>query len=145
MWFLHYRYLMGGRRGSNAPLVGFKPNPVIVRGDSQSGDAIQELIREESSLGSICLASSELTQRLCVMTREAIVGATADGAVIMKPPSQRVWPIASAPPEVMSSLTTRRAIEPLQRRHRGTLNESTNVSVKTGGSRVGGPDLCILG
>ncbi len=26
---------------------------------------------------------------------------------------------------------------------RGTLNESTNVGVKTGGSRVGGPDLCV--
>ena len=33
----------------------------------------------------------------------------------------------------------------LQRRHRGTLNESTNVGVKNGGSRVGGPDLCVLG
>ena len=31
------------------------------------------------------------------------------------------------------------------RRHRGTLNESTNVGVKTGGSRVGGPDLCVSG
>ena len=31
----------------------------------------------------------------------------------------------------------------LERRHRGTLNQSTNVSVKTGGSRVGGPNLCI--
>ena len=31
----------------------------------------------------------------------------------------------------------------LQRRHRGTLNESTNVGVKTGGSRVGGPELCV--
>ena len=30
-----------------------------------------------------------------------------------------------------------------QRRHRGTLNESTNVGVKTGGSRVGGPDLRV--
>ena len=29
------------------------------------------------------------------------------------------------------------------RRHRGTLNESTNVGVKTGGSRVGGPELCV--
>ena len=33
----------------------------------------------------------------------------------------------------------------LQRQHRGTLNESTNVGVKTDGSRVGGPDLCVLG
>ena len=29
------------------------------------------------------------------------------------------------------------------RRHSGTLNESTNVGVKTGGSRVGGPKLCV--
>ena len=27
--------------------------------------------------------------------------------------------------------------------HSGTLNESTNVGVKTGGSRVGGPKLCV--
>ena len=27
--------------------------------------------------------------------------------------------------------------------HSGTLNESSNVGVKTGGSRVGGPKLCI--
>ena len=31
----------------------------------------------------------------------------------------------------------------LQQRHRGTLNESTNVGVKTGGSQVGGPDLYV--
>ena len=31
----------------------------------------------------------------------------------------------------------------LWRRHSGTLNESTNVGVKTGGSRVGGPELCV--
>ena len=29
------------------------------------------------------------------------------------------------------------------RPHSRTLNESTNVSVKTGGSRVGGPELCV--
>ena len=45
MWFLHYLYLMGGRRGSNVPLVGFKPNPVIVRSDSQSGDVVQEFVK----------------------------------------------------------------------------------------------------
>ena len=38
-----------------------------------------------------------------------------------------------------------RSHQALQRRHRGTLNESTNVGVKTGGSRVGGPVLCVLG
>ena len=31
----------------------------------------------------------------------------------------------------------------LQQRHRRTLNESTNVGVKTGRSRVGGPELCV--
>ena len=31
----------------------------------------------------------------------------------------------------------------LSRRHSGTLNESTNVGVKTGGSRVRGPELCV--
>ena len=29
--------------------------------------------------------------------------------------------------------------------HSGTLNESTNVGVKTGGSRVGGLELCVSG
>ena len=29
------------------------------------------------------------------------------------------------------------------RSHSGTLNESTNVGVKTGGSRVVGPELCV--
>ena len=31
----------------------------------------------------------------------------------------------------------------LSRKHSGTLNESTNVGVKTGGSRLGGPELCV--
>ena len=37
----------------------------------------------------------------------------------------------------------RRSHRAYERRHRGTLNESTNVGVKTGGSRVGGPELCV--
>ena len=41
-----------------------------------------------------------------------IVGAKAERAVMTKPPSRRVWPTARAPPEVMLSLTTRRAIKP---------------------------------
>ena len=41
----HYRYLMGDRWRINLPLVGFKPDPVIVRSDAQGGDAIQELIK----------------------------------------------------------------------------------------------------
>ena len=37
----------------------------------------------------------------------------------------------------------RRGHQALQRWHSGTLNESTNVGVKTGGSRVGVPELCV--
>ena len=37
----------------------------------------------------------------------------------------------------------RRGYRLLCRRQSGTLNESTNVGVKTGGSRVGGPELCV--
>ena len=37
----------------------------------------------------------------------------------------------------------RRSHQAYRWRHRGTLNESTNVGVKTGGSRVGVPELCV--
>ena len=37
----------------------------------------------------------------------------------------------------------RRSHQALWQRHSGTLNESTNVGVKTGGSQVGGPELCV--
>ena len=37
----------------------------------------------------------------------------------------------------------RRSHRALRRRNSGALNESTNVGVKTGGSRVGGPELCV--
>ena len=36
---------MGDRWRVNLPLVGFKPNLIIVRSDTQSGDAIQELMQ----------------------------------------------------------------------------------------------------
>ena len=45
--------------------------------------------------------------------RQVIVGLTAEQAVMVKPPSRRVWPEAGAPPEVMLSLITRRAIKPI--------------------------------
>ena len=77
------------------------------------------------------------------MTREVIVGTVTERAVMTKPPSRKVWPKARAPPEAMLSLITWRAIKPFFLRHSGTLNESTNVGVKTGGSRVGGPELCV--
>ena len=44
------------------------------------------------------------------MTREVIVGAAAEQAVMMKLPSRRVWPTAGAPPAVMLFLTMRRGI-----------------------------------
>ena len=74
---------------------------------------------------------------------EVIVGLTAERAVMMKPPSRRVCPEASVPLEVTLSLRTRRAIDPIFRRHDGTPNESTNVGAKTDRSRVGGPELCV--
>ena len=46
------------------------------------------------------------------MTREVIVGATAEWAVMKKPPSRRVWPTARAPLEVMLLLKMIRSIPP---------------------------------
>ena len=48
-----------------------------------------------------------------MMTREVIVGLMAEQAVKVKPPSRRVWPEARAPPKVMLSSLTRRAIDPI--------------------------------
>ena len=76
------------------------------------------------------------------MTREVIVGAAAEQAVIRKPPSRIVWPVAKAPLATVPSLKTGRGILP-DRDGTEELNESTNVGVKTGGSRVGGPELCV--
>ena len=47
------------------------------------------------------------------MTREVIVGLKAGWAVMVKQPNRRVWPEARAPPEVILSLITRRAINPV--------------------------------
>ena len=41
------------------------------------------------------------------------------------------------------TIDDRRGHRALCQQHSGTLNESTNVGVKTGGSRVGGPELCV--
>ena len=74
-------------------------------------------------------------------------------AVALLHMAKRVGPqCEAAEPEDLSgekSLTQGSMVEgwrshlALQRRHRGTLNESTNVGVKTGGSRVRGPELCV--
>ena len=47
------------------------------------------------------------------MTREVIVGAAAERAVMVKPPNWRVWHEARALPEVILSLITRQAINPV--------------------------------
>ena len=48
-----------------------------------------------------------------MMTREVIlVGSKAEWAIRVNPPSRRVWPEARTPPEVIFSLTTKRAINP---------------------------------
>ena len=47
------------------------------------------------------------------MIQEVIVGLTAVGVVMVKPPSRRVWLEARAPPEVILSLMTRRTINPV--------------------------------
>ena len=41
------------------------------------------------------------------------------------------------------TIDDRRGHRTFRQRHSGTLNESTNVGVKTGRSQVGGPELCI--
>ena len=46
------------------------------------------------------------------MTREVTVGATAERAVMRKPPSRRVWPTAKAPLATAPSLKTGGGILP---------------------------------
>ena len=60
-----------------------------------------------------------------------------------KPPNTKICPGRKVSSRTASRLMSQEAIGPKRRRHRGTLNESTNVGVKTGGSRVGGPELCV--
>ena len=77
------------------------------------------------------------------MTREVIVGATAERAIIVKPPQLEglAWGQDSSEGDVV--FKDKASHRTFHRRHSGTLNESTNVSFKTGGSRVGGPELCV--
>ena len=101
------------RRRVNFPLVGFKPNPIIVRSDSQSGDAIQELVQRGELHWIHLFGEFRINGRLFLMTWEVIIGAKADRAVITKSPSRRVCPKARAPLEVILSLITRRSINPV--------------------------------
>ena len=60
-----------------------------------------------------------------------------------KPPNTKISPGRKVSPWTASLLMIEGDIEPIGERHRGTLNESTNVGVKTDRSRVGGPELCV--
>ena len=143
MWFIHYCYLMGGRRGSDVPLVGFKPDPVIVCSDSQSGDAIQELIKG-GELHRIYLFGEFRTDAKVMLDdprghrRRGRRWGSHDEAA-----KSESLAYSQSSPRGDVVLDNEMGHRALQRRHRGTLNESTNVGVKTGGSRVGGPDLCV--
>ena len=77
------------------------------------------------------------------MTREVIVGAAAEHAVIRKPPSRIVCPVAKAPLAMVPSLKTGRGILPEGDDTEELSMKAPGVGVKTGGSRVGGPELCV--
>ena len=109
---LNYRYLVGDRRRFNFSLVRFKPNPIVVCSDPREAMRSRSSFKDDNSVRSICLEYSELTRRRFSMTREVIVGLTAVGAVMVKPPSRRVWPDVRAALVVILSLITRRAINP---------------------------------
>ena len=134
---------MGGRRRVNLPLVGFKPDPVIVRSDAQGGDAIQELIKGGELhwvhlFGDFRINVEAIFDDLRSHHRRDSRSCGHDEATQTESlASGQCSPRGDVVPDNEAS---HRA---LLRRHRGTLNESTNVGVKTGRSRVGGPDLCV--
>ena len=78
------------------------------------------------------------------MARDVIVGVAAGQAVIKKLPSRRVWPTAKAPLATVLSLNTGCGILPDERRDvEEGVGGNIIVGFKTGGSRVGGPELCV--
>ena len=93
-------------------MIRFKPDPIIVRSDAQGGDAIQELVQRRELHWVHLLGEFRADVEAIFDDLRSHLGATAERAVMTKPPSWRVWPAARAPPEVMLSLTTRRAIKP---------------------------------
>ena len=130
MWFLHYRYLVGGRRGPDVPSAGFKPNPVIVCSNSQSGDAIQELIKG-GELHRIHLFGEFQTDVKVMIEdprghrrRYRRWGGHDKAAKSESLAYNQSSPLGNV---VLDDETSHRA---LRLRHRGTLNESTNVGGK---------------
>ena len=127
MMLFHYRYLMGDWWRVNLPLIRFKPNPVIVRSDSQSGNAIQELIKG-GELNRIHLFG-KLQIDAKVMSddprgyhrRDSRWGDHNEAA---KSESLAYSQCSPRGDVVLDNETGHRA---LRRGHRGTLNESTNV------------------
>ena len=93
-------------------MVGFKPDPIIVRSDSQSGDAIQELVQGGELHWIHLFGKFRADMESVFDDLRSHRRREADRVVMTKPPSRRVWPTARAPPDVKLSLTTRRAIEP---------------------------------
>ena len=129
---------MGNWRRVNLPLVGFKPNPIIVHSDSQGGDAIQELVQGRKLhrihlLGVFGVNAkgifNDLRGHRWLNSRTGGHGKAAQ-------PEGLAWGQYSSRGDTV--LDNKAIHQSCLRRHSGTLNESTNVGVKTGGSRVGG-------
>ena len=134
---------MGDRRRVNLPLVGFKPNPIIVRSDSQSGDAIQELV-QRGELHWIHLLSEFRADVEAIFDdsrgHHRLNGRTGSHGKATKQEGLARGQGSSEGDIIPDNKASHQSC---LRRHSGTLNESTNVGVKTGGSRVGGPELCV--
>ena len=145
MWFLHYRYLMGGRRGFNVPSVGFKPYPVIVRSDSQSGDAIQELIKGGELYRIHLFGEFRIDAKVMCddprghRRRDSRWGSHDEAAKSESLAYSQRSPRGNVVPD---NKTSHRA---LQRWNRRPSNETTKAGGKSGGSREGGPELSAVG
>ena len=134
---------MGDRRRVNLPLVGFKPDPIIVRSDSQGGDAIRELIqgRELHWIHLLGESRADVEAVLDDLRSHRRRGGRTGGHDEAAQPESLAYSQGSSRGDVV--LDNKASHQALPRWHSGTLNESTNVGVKTGGSRVGGPELCV--
>ena len=134
---------MGHRQRVNLPLVGFKPDPIIVRSESQSGDAIKELV-QGGDLHWIHLLGEfrdDVEVVLDDLGSHRRRGGRTGGHDEAAQPESLAYNQGSSRGDVV--LDNKASHQALSGRHSGTLNESTNVGVKTGGSRVGGPELCV--
>ena len=60
-----------------------------------------------------------------------------------EPPNTKICPRRKVSPQIASLLTIEGAIKPFSDSTEELSIESTNVGVKTSGSRVGSPELCV--